>query len=224
MPPTHTTISQEINVATSILVEAGLADDQNFAHVMRVSSETYMVRHDNSLPFGSILRLGYEDAYHQYRDSRSFNVLMLDGAMVQMVYEFVAGRLARYRLAFLPSPDLLDFQNHPEVYLQEVLYADVVDKRVVTVPLRFDYDARPGVPVVLRHPVSHLTLGQYAGCRIPVTAGLTPYAFLKFVLDSFYSNAWASLAKELPAPSAYFDPCIEEAEKKVVHVSIPSHL
>ena len=144
--------------------------------------------------------------------------------MVQMQYEFFRNQLVRHRLAFLPSPDLLEFQNNPGLYLREALYADVVDERVVTVPLRFDYDVREDVARELEHPKSHLTLGEYKLCRIPVMAAVTPNAFMAFILRSFYNAAAASVGAELPPPTLRFEECIADAERRVVHIGIPTYL
>lgn len=130
--------------------------------------------------------------------------------------------LSRHRLAFLPAPDLLEFQNNPDLYLEDVMYADVVDLRVVTVPLRFDYDARAGVAKSVDHPASHLTLGQYSGCRIPATAGLTPYLFFEFVLRSFYNTALSSVSAALPVQAQRFSACITDDERRLVHLGIPA--
>ncbi len=225
MSAAHRAVLAEIHEATATLVESGLADDQNAAYESRTGQQTFVVRYSNMLPFAPLLKnVPYVDLYCEQRDNRSFNVLMLDGAVIQMVYEFSADQLTRHRLAFLPSPNLLDYQNFPELYEEEVLYADVVDKRAVTVPLRFDYDARAGVAVELRHPVSHLTLGQYSGCRVPVTAGVTPHAFIDFVLRSFYSTAYAHSVAAFPAPRHRFADCITDRERSVIHVGLPSRL
>ena len=144
--------------------------------------------------------------------------------MIQMQYEFFRNQLARHRLAFLPSPDLLEFQNNRELYFREALYADVVDERVVTVPLRFDYDVREGVTRELEHPKSHLTLGEYKLCRIPVTAAVTPNAFMAFILRSFYNAAAASVDRQIPSPALRFAECIADAERRVVHIGVPTYL
>ena len=154
-------MAKEVNGAIEVLVGHGLADDQNPAYVDRVGKNHYLVRYSNEPAFTAALRnRPYAEAYRELRLARSYNILMLDGAMLQMVYEFEDGDLKRHRLAFLPSPDLLEYQNNPELYEEELLYADVVDKGVVAVPLRFDFDCRPEVAVPLEHPISHLTLGQ----------------------------------------------------------------
>lgn len=214
---------REINSGIAVLVESGLADDQNHAYEKKTGNDTYIVRYSNEATFTAALRdRPYQETYWDFRQARSFNILMLDGAMLQMVYEFAGSKLVRHRLAFLPSPNLLEFQNDPELYIEEVMYADVVEKGVVTVPLRFDYDGRDGVATELDHPVSHFTLGQYRGCRIPVTAGVTPHAFIDFVLRSFYHTATSSIGAQLTAPALRFADCIPAAERQVVHVEIPT--
>ena len=208
-----------------MLVESGLGDDQNLAYIEQTQKATYLVRYSNSVPFGSMRsQVRYQDSYWDQRQHRAFSILMLDGALIQISYEFKAGRLLRHRLAFLPSPDLLDYQNYPELYSEERLFVDVVDKGVVTVPVRFDYDARTGVQVVLEHPESHLTLGQYSGCRIPVTAGVTPHSFMQFVLSSFYRTGSESVSLSLPSPRLRFERCIQPPELRVVYVGVPTHL
>ncbi len=222
MPPPHTAVAREINGAIEVLVGQGLADDQNTAYVDQIGVDHYLVRYSKEASFAAVLRnQTYVDAYRELRLARSFNILMLDGAMLQMNYEFVSGELLRHRLAFLPSPDLLEYQNNPELYEEELLYADVVDKGVVTVPLRFDFDGRPDVAIPVEHPRSHLTIGQYRDCRIPVSAGVTPRSFVDFVLASFYRSASRNLQVTLPQPVLRFAGCIDQAERELVHVNVP---
>ena len=224
MVTAHRRVVQEINGATAALVESGLADDQNPAFESQVGTDDYVVRYRRHGTVRSASRnTPYDDTYRELRRARSFNVLMLDGAMLQMEYEFHRRRLVRHRLAFLPSPDLLEYQNNPEIYTQERMYADVVEKGVVTVPCRFDYDSREGTAVELDHPVSHLTLGQYTACRIPVSAGVTPHAFVDFVLRSFYNTASSVVDVRLPMPSLRFAACITPAERRTIHVGVPIH-
>ena len=225
MVTAYRNVVQEINGAIAALVESGLADDQNPAYESRIGTGDYLVRYSPHGALGSAPRnTPYDDTYRELRRARSFNVLMLDGAMLQMEYEFRERRLVRHRLAFLPSPDLLEYQNNPEIYMQERMYADVVEKGVVTVPCRFDYDSREGIAVELDHPVSHLTLGQYTTCRIPVSAGVTPHAFVDFVLRSFYQTASSVVDVRLPKPLLRFEVCINPAERRTIHIGIPTDL
>lgn len=224
MAGAHRHVVREINEIIPVVVASGLADDQNLAYEERTSRSSYRVRYDGDEVLGAALRdRPYEETYELLRDSRSYNLLMLDGAMVQMVYEFVDNELLRHRLAFLPSPSLLEFQNDPDLYLEEQLYADIIERGVVTVPLRFDFDKRDDVARPIAHPISHLTLGQYSGCRVPVTAGVTPHAFMEFILGSFYRTATTAIGAALPAVRLRFDESIDASERRVVHIGIPTH-
>jgi hypothetical protein len=111
---------------------------------------------------------------------------MLDKAIVQMSYEWRGPALVKHRLAFLPSPTLIEYQTQPDFYVEEHLWADIVGPQQVAVPLRFDFDQ--GAANGESHPATHLTLGQYEHCRIPVTGPITPAVFVGFIARHFYST------------------------------------
>ena len=218
---THTAILKEIQDLEIFLVEQSLADDQNFAfRIDDGSRTTIQYRRDirNPVTFGNVR---YDVMYRALREDRHFNFCLLDGAMVQMWYEFESGNLVRHRLAFFPAPDLDQFQNDPESYLHDERYADVVDQRVVTVPIRFDFDGRDGVSQSVSHPISHMTLGQYLNCRIPVSGGLTPHIFMDFILRNFYNTAARAFSTNLPNPRTRFGQTILDAEESIVHIGSP---
>ena len=64
---------------------------------------------------------------------------MLDGALVTLRYRFRNGEVSEHSLSYFPSPDLEHFQNDPEIYLQDEIYADVVARNIVPFPVRFDF-------------------------------------------------------------------------------------
>lgn len=212
----------EINRLVASLIKSGLADDQNNAYEKQQGSTDWLVGISGINYLGSSLKdVPYVELYGSLRESRSFNVRMLDGALIQLIYEFRDSVLLRHRLAYFPSPDLMEFQNDPGLYEQERIYADVISKSTVTVPLRFDFDARPGVPVSALHPVSHLTLGQYDACRIPVSAGVSPTGFFSFLLHSFYSKGTLAAGLSIPSITKLFPATISSAEQKLVHIAVP---
>lgn len=139
-----------------------------------------------------------------------------------MSYTFTDGDLTGGRLAFLPSPDLSEYQNDPEIYEQDMMFAEAVDRRVVTVPIRFDFDSRADVVVDVHHPKSHLTVGQYRNCRIAATSALTPGVFVEFILRSFYNTAAREHTAGLPLRGHRFDATITTAEAQQVHIGIPA--
>ena len=210
-------VKAEIYDLTAQLVEISLADDQNFPIEQRFSGGT-VITYANARPGRAVFaNIPYPDFYAEQVRDRNYNLRMLDGGLVQMRYEFSRRDLKSARLAFLPSPDLLEFQNNAEMYLEDMLYVEAVDPRVVTVPLRFDFDTAAASE--LSHPVSHLTLGQYEHCRIAATSALMPTAFLGFVLRSFYHRPSADIP--IPTGQHLFPRTITTAEANLVHIGVP---
>ncbi|MDE2938291.1 MAG: DUF2290 domain-containing protein [Chloroflexota bacterium] len=221
--PTPNATRTQIEEIVLYMMDTGLSDDQNFPYLDSREHPSVRVSFPGAELIGDALRnRPYEDIYRDFVDSRAFNIKMLDGALVQMTYQFLQGGLFNHRLAFLPSPSLAEFQNDPQGYFDDDLYADIVASNIVHVPIRFDYDASEDIHRVLTHPKSHLTLGQYRNCRIPVSAPLTPLQFTDFILRNFYHTAYQNFAADLPATSARFSDSILPAEREVVHIVVPS--
>lgn len=221
--PTPKEIKKQVDGIVGYLVEVGLAGDQNFAFQREVAGGCVEVTFPQAEHVSIALKdRSYTEIYEHLVQERAYNAKMPDGALVQMMYVFVGGMLQRHRLAFFPAPHLEEFQNYPEIYLEDEIYADVVARNIVPFPVRFDYDARDGIYQELVHPKSHLTLGQYENCRIPVTAPMTPYWFIDFILRNFYHTAFDRYADKLPPCRDSFGESILPAERGVVHVAIPA--
>ncbi|MCP4367381.1 MAG: DUF2290 domain-containing protein [Deltaproteobacteria bacterium] len=170
----------------------------------------------------SMKNISYTDIYDRLKEQRAYIAIMADGAMIQMMYAFRNGKLERHRLAFFPSPHLEEFQNDPEIYLDDEVYAEIVNKNIVPFPIRFDFDNREGVCEEVVHPKSHLTLGQYRNCRIPVSSPLMPFHFIEFILRNFYDTAHSKFSNKLyRTHKKLFDSSILRAEKNIIYVQIP---
>lgn len=220
MPGSHVRVMRAINGLTAGLVELGLADDQNFAYV-RPFSDAMEVTYPSELSPSYVLRARpYAETYSELRDARAFNVRLLDGGLLQLSYRFQNDSLVWHRLAFLPSPTLEAYQDDPELYARDELYSDIVDVRVVTVPVRFDFDVSESEPE-MHHPMSHLTLGQYNNCRIPVSSPVHPEAFFAFVLQSFYNTPSRTFTTGIDLTRGSIPECISEGDRKAVHVVVP---
>ena len=222
--PTPNRIESQINNLVGRLVEIGLSDDQCYAFQRSTSDNLVEITFENSGIVSLAMKedKSYDEIYQGFVQGRAYNLKMLDGALIQMMYTFESSTLQSHRLAFFPAPHLEEFQNNPEIYLEDEIYADVVAKNIVSFPVRFDYDARESVHQELSHPKSHLTLGQYENCRIPVTAPLTPWRFLDFILRNFYNTAFERYSEKLQPDSDSFAPSISSAEMQVVHVVVPT--
>ncbi len=214
-------ILNQINQLIGFLIEVGLADRQQAAISRGNRSATQVTFHGASNISIAMKDRFYSEIYYQLVETSAFNAKMLDGALIQMMYEFSQDVLQRHRLAFFPSPDLEEFQNNPEIYLTEESYADIVAKNIVSFPIRFDYENRDGIFVDVEHPKSHLTLGQYEHCRIPVSSPLTPARFVEFIVRNFYHTAFVRFADKLPKLEGAFTDSISLNERNLVHITIP---
>jgi hypothetical protein len=219
-------LRQEIVDLTMYLITESLVVSQNVA-ARRSRGNNIMVLQADYWDWDNMPRLHrqvpYEELHRTLVEEGAYDLKFLDGALVQLQYEFEedSGSLRRARLAFLPSPDLSPFQEQPDLYLLDEVYGDVVGARSVSVPIRLDFDARSGVATDLHHPVSHMTLGQYSHCRIPVASAVTPYYFLEFVLRSFYRTSEWLCTDDLPSPLCQMPRTITKRESELAHIGLP---
>lgn len=219
--PTPHEIKTQINKLIAYLVEVGLADAQNSAFQRETGSGITEITFQGAKFVSIALKnLAYSEIYQNLLAERAYNLKLLDGALLQMMYSFGKKTLQRHRLAFFPAPHLNEFQNNPDVYLEDAIYADVVARNIVPFPIRFDYDGRDTHYRELVHPKSHLTLGQYEECRIPVSAPMMPAMFVDFIVRNFYHVAsHTQYADGLPiSTKQVFPDTIFPSEQRVVHV------
>lgn len=133
--------------------------------------------------------IAYSDIYKELDQNSIYHLKLADGGLLSFQYFFCAkGTLTRHRLCYFPSPVLPSVDEAPYLYENDELYGDVTEKKIVRFPIRFDYD--PASHKDVDHPRSHLTLGQYQNCRIPVSSPVSPNAFLIFILRNFYFRAY----------------------------------
>ncbi|MET4897915.1 DUF2290 domain-containing protein [Sphingomonadaceae bacterium jetA1] len=211
-------VRREIEVLTADLISAGLCVDQNFP-VLTTAGESAEVNFGKTTDLSVTLKnIAYVEAYAVLVKNRSYNFRLIDGGLVQLLYQFQEGSLCRHRLAFFPSPDLLEYQNNSEVYDQDDLYGDVIERNVVTVPIRFDYD--PEAAADYHHPISHLTIGQYKNCRIPVSGGIGPFFFINFILRSFYNTPFRKFCSEIKESANTFAETITSSERRHLHIRV----
>lgn len=222
----------QVKKITSNLIELGLCIDQNFPSIIELPNKITDVSFcevESSNNFSIVLKnLPYTDLYNELYKLRMFNIKMLDGALIQMQYRFYGNSIEKHRLAFFPSPDLKAFQNEPDLYIHDEIYSDILDCRIVTVPLRFDYDNSKdinGNPVAkpLLHPIAHLTIGQFKNCRIPVSSAITPFQFIDFIIRNFYNTAHRKYSDKLIQDKSYFDTSIYPEERGIIHINSPIH-
>lgn len=215
-------VKRDLDGLIGRLIQFGICDDSNFSTVRKLG-----LKHEVSFTGAehisfALKEFDYADIYRELAEKRSYNMKLVDGALLQLMYRFKRNRLLQHRLAFYPSPVLRPFQDDPEAYMHDELFLEIVQRRIVPFPLRFDFDDRIEVAVDIRHPRSHLSLGDAKGCRVPVTAPLTPRWFIEFILRNFYQVDDLNFAEGLPAHRIQFEESITPNEKELMHLQIPS--
>jgi hypothetical protein len=210
---------REINDITADLIEVGLSVDQNFPVLRERGQGIREVGFGSAELLSQTLRnIPYLEAYEALKENRSYSIRLIDGGLLQLLYRFRDNELSAHRLAFFPSPDLLEFQNNPDVYEMDEMYGDVLARNVVTTPLRFDFD--PAAAVEVDHPKSHLTIGQYRNCRIPVSGPLSPFMFVNFILRAFYNTAYRRYSSEIREHGYDYASTIFPAEANFLHLQV----
>ncbi|GAB6062355.1 DUF2290 domain-containing protein [Deferrisoma palaeochoriense] len=211
---------EDLDALLSHLIALGIVDDQNFSVVRGLPNQKWEVSFKNAEHVSiAIGEADYTDIHRELMEKRSYNAKLIDGGLLQLQYLFEVDRPIKHRLAFLPSPSLRPFQNDPEDYLRDALYVEIVSRRIVPFPLRFDFDMNAAQDAT--HPACHLTLGDVKGCRIPVSAPLTPRWFIEFVLRNFYNADTYDLTTALPCHRHYFAQTITTRERELIHVMVP---
>ena len=140
-----------------------------------------------------------------------------------MLFQYDFGQddqLIKHRLAYFPSPKLPTADEAPELYASDEIYGDILLDQIVRFPVRFDFDPRNYKPTF--HPHSHLTLGQYENCRIPVTSALSPINFLRFILRNFYHRLYKRHMNKFEMRSNRCETikCITPFESSLLHIAI----
>ena len=212
-------VLKEIHNFTEALVGLSLSNEQNYPATHGDVKGAFEITVSNASAMSVALKkLAYHYIYAELEAARCFNIKMLDGALIIFRYRFQAGAICEHSLGYFPSPDLEHFQNEPELYLADDVYADVIARNIVPFPVRFDYSDDPAKFIDIHHPYSHLTLGQYENCRIPVCSPLSPLAFGGFLLRSFYNTAYRKYSEDIPVSVGVFAKTITDNERKIPHV------
>lgn len=213
------TTCDHINSLVKYMVLTGLADDQQFAFE-RLGNVDEVTFKNSSYRTFALKDVPYEELYRTFADNRVFNVKLLDGALIQMEYAFKRREILKHRLAFIPSPFLVQFERDPDLYEEDNVYTEIVARSVVPVPIRFDFDNNEEIHDELYHPKSHMTLGVYQRCRIAVSSPVTPLVFVEFILRHFYRTQSKDFSLDLPKIDGTFGPSITRAERNRLHVMV----
>lgn len=209
----------QLRQLTTAMVGLSLSNDQNFPTTEGDLDGHCEISVNNAGRMTTALKnIEYREIYTELDQARCFNLKMLDGALVTLRYRFRKGDVCEHALSYFPSPDLEHFQNDPEAYLQDEVYADVIARNIVPFPIRFDFSDDATRFEEIHHPRSHLTLGQYNNCRIPVCSPVSPLTFGSFILRNFYNTAFRKYSDEIPVAGLLFANTITANEREIPHV------
>lgn len=214
-------IREQVESLTTDLIECSLCEEQKFPSMRNETSNIKRIDFGQSDLSIVLKNKPYQEIYNELLRTHAYNLRMIDGALIQLMYKFHKNSLQSHRLAFFPSPYLEEFQNNPEIYEEDCIYADIIKKNIVPFPIRFDFDCRKEVVIVIDHPQSHLTLGQYHNCRIPVSAPLTPSIFIDFILRNFYNTAYNKFSEKISKYNEVFNNTIEKLEQGLSYIQLP---
>ncbi|ACA90954.1 MULTISPECIES: DUF2290 domain-containing protein [Burkholderia cepacia complex] len=100
-------VVKQITAITVKLIELAFVDEQNFPSVKKFPEHVVEIGLGSEIDLSvSLKNISYKEIYQALDHSGAFNVRMVDGALIQMVYSFAAGQLMSHRLAYFPSPSL----------------------------------------------------------------------------------------------------------------------
>ena len=164
----------------------------------------------------------YIDIYDYCVRERAFNFKLIDGGLIQLMYQFRGNDILMHRLAYYPSPYTERYLDNPEefeeVHFGRELSTDALRDTSMVIPIRFDFDRDKKKYVEHYHCQSHLTLGNHKDCRIPVSQPVSPF---QFILKNFYQEKFK---KDFGHKSfncdLRFDNLLSDEEKSFIHVSL----
>lgn len=217
----YLTVRDDLTGLVSDLIGKGLADDQNFPMARQTGAQQWEVSFSGAEHVSIAMSdIDYKIIYDELVGKRSFSVKLIDGGLLQLMYRFEDENLVKHRLTYYPSPSLRSFQDDPESYMRDEIFLEIVSRRIIPFPLRFDFDLDAAKDVL--HPGCHLTLGDVKGCRIPVGAPLTPRQFIEFIVRNFYQTESHDFVSSFPAHKMHFGPSITVNERNLLHVAVPA--
>lgn len=213
-------VKKEIDAIIRILIESSMSAYQNFPIIKNKGTKQRLEWSSiNNLSI-SLKNLDYHVIYSEIDKNSDYTIKLIDGNIIQMLYTFENNELVSHRLAMFPSPKLELYQSQPEIYENDEIYADIIGKRIVPFPIRFDYNTEDIISTH-SHPNSHVTLGQYTNCRIPAYGPILARLFMQFILENFYNTYYLKTYSLLgPKPQCLNIQTIKDNECSKIHFNL----
>lgn len=228
IPPDAKKVINQINKIRAGLYQISLCAYSpeiatRFAASKREQGTEFKIEVPNFDPTLLTADISYQEMWSKMNTNNQFTCRMIDGGLITFLYTFDSKQkgLIKSRLSFFPCYDLPNLDEAKKDYQDDRLYLDIFQKTAYPSSLRFDYD--PFAFKDVNHPKSHLTLGQFSNCRIPVYGPLTPYNFINFIIRNFYNSEyedWCKVVSQIPNKDFSFSQTITPHEKSITHIAI----
>jgi hypothetical protein len=186
-------IKSEIEIITAVLAKAGLLRDSNSPVIKASYISTSVSWQSNphlSYCFGSYGRIAH---YCELLNKRDYNLLFVDGSIVQFFYYLEKDRVTKHMLCYYPCPYDFSPEEIEELGisdLPDIIGGDELLGRIKLVsPIRFDFDLKPRPK---DHPFSHLSAIKDT-CRIPAFGPISVGHFVRFVIRYFYAERFQEI-------------------------------
>jgi hypothetical protein len=135
-------IYKQVEKLTSDIIAISLCNHQKYPSIRSHPGDIKEIGFGDNNNLSIVLKnLPYSEIYKELERAQSYNIKMIDGALIQLMYRFHKNKIKNHRLAFFPSPYLEEYQNDPEIYETDERYAEILSKSIVPFPLRFDFDS-----------------------------------------------------------------------------------
>ena len=124
-------IYTQIRSLTFKLIENSICINQNFP--IRIGNEILWEGYKN-LSF-TLKDIAYTEVYNSLILNKDYNLLLFDGAVIQMKYKFRNKSISEHILIFYPNPNLEKFIDSPNDF-EELNYGNKLFSRPLKSPFR----------------------------------------------------------------------------------------
>jgi hypothetical protein len=201
-------ILEQVRFLTKYFIEKGLAVTQNFPKEI---GQDIIWDGYQGISF-SLKTQVYADIYNVTLSSKEYNFVFTDGGIIQMMYTFHKDTMLSHRLAYYPP--------HNSSALNEDEESEYHSSNKMPIPIRFDFDSDVKKFKEVVHSYTHFTLGDHEKCRIPVSAPVTPFRFIDFIIRAFYMDFYerTSFKTDIVCPIKMTQTMYKD-ENSLIHLS-----
>jgi len=211
---------KEIEAILQTLTECGISSEENYPVQHSTQDEHHITTPNYKSLSIALKNLSYLDIYTSLSAEKCYSARMLDGGLFSFRYIFINNRIVKHHLSYLPSPTLEQYQNDPVMYQEEMIYSEIIAKNVMPCPIRIDFDSSSTSYQEHDHSYTHLTIGEYKNCRIPVAAPLTPWTFARFILRNFYNTIFKEYESQFSPSEFKYPKTITNNEQADTHIFV----